>query len=83
MDLNVIILLKQIWIGIDYFLLNLFATFGSVLRLQITVGLQVNTGLKPAICRETFLADTMLRRPDPTKERVEPTNLSTIARLDI
>jgi len=83
MDLNVIILLKQIWIGIDYFLLNLFATFGSVLRLQITVGLQVNTGLKPATCRETFLADTMLRRPDPTKERVEPTILSTIARLDI
>jgi len=40
-------LLKQNWIGIDYFPLNFFAIFGSVLRLQITVifgsvlGLQV------------------------------------------
>jgi len=47
MDLDVIILLKQIWIGIDYFLLNFFATFGSILGLQIIVtfgsvlGLQV------------------------------------------
>jgi len=30
-------LLKQIWIGIDNFLLNFFATFDSVLGLQITV----------------------------------------------
>jgi len=37
--------LKQIWIGIDHFHLKFFATFGSVLGLQITVGLQVNTGL--------------------------------------
>jgi len=29
-------LLKQIWIGIDDFLLNFFATFGSVLGLQVT-----------------------------------------------
>jgi len=52
-------LLKQIWIGIDYFLLNFLATFGSVLglqitvtfgsvlRLQVAVGLQVNSGLQP------------------------------------
>jgi len=32
-------LLKQISIGIVYFLLNFFATFGSVLGLQLTVGL--------------------------------------------
>jgi len=30
-------LLKQNWIGIEYFLLNFFATFASVLQLQITV----------------------------------------------
>jgi len=35
-------LLEQIWIGIDYFLLNFVATFGSVLELQITAGPQVN-----------------------------------------
>jgi len=41
-------LFKQNWIAIDDFLLNFFATFASVLRLQITVtfgsvlGLQVN-----------------------------------------
>jgi len=33
-------LLEQIWIGIDYFLLNFIATFGSVLALQVTAGLQ-------------------------------------------
>ena len=84
-------LLKHIWIGIDYFLLNFFATFGSilgleiavtfgsVLGLQVTVGLQVNTGLQPPIRWEPFVADTMLRRPEPTQERVEPTMLSIIA----
>ena len=30
-------LLKEIWIGIDYFLLKFFGTFDSVLGLQITV----------------------------------------------
>jgi len=52
-------LFKQNWFGIDDFLLNFFATFvpvlglqitvtfGSVLALQVTVGLQVNTGLQP------------------------------------
>jgi len=30
-------LLNQIWIGIDDILLNFFATFDSVLELQITV----------------------------------------------
>jgi len=29
--------LEQIWIGIDYFLVNIFATFCSFLELQITV----------------------------------------------
>jgi len=43
-------LLKQVWIGIDYFLLNFFATFASVLGLQFTItlgsvsGLQVTAG---------------------------------------
>jgi len=32
-------LLNQIWIGIDYFLLNFIATFGSILGLQATIGL--------------------------------------------
>jgi len=40
-------LLEQIWIGIDYCLLNFIATFGSVLGLQITAGPQVNSGLQP------------------------------------
>jgi len=34
-------LIEQIWIGIDYFLLNFIATFGSVLGLQVTAGPQV------------------------------------------
>jgi len=78
-------LLKQNWLGIDYFLLKFFATFASVLRLQITVtlgsvlGLQVNSGLQPPTYWEPFVASTMLRRPKPTKERVELTILSTIA----
>jgi len=84
-------LLKQIWIGIDDFLLNFFATFASVLGLQITVtlasvlglqvtvGLQINTGLQPLTRWEPFVAGIMLRRPEPTKERVEPTILSIIA----
>ena len=71
------------WIGIDYFLLNFFATFASVLRLQITVtfgsvlGLQVNSGLQPSTRWEPFVASTMLRPPEPTNQRVEPTILST------
>jgi len=77
--------LKQGWIGIDYFLSNVFAIFASVLWLQITVsfgsvlGLQVNSVLQPPTRWESFVASTMLRRPEPTKERVEPTILSTIA----
>jgi len=50
-----------------------YITFDSVL------GLQVNTGLQPPTCWEPFVAGTMLRRPEPTKERVEPTILSIIA----
>jgi len=70
-------LLKQIWIGIDDFLLKFFATFGSAEGLQITVssgtglGLQVNSGLQPPTRWEPFVSGTMLRRPDPTKESVE------------
>jgi len=59
--------------------LNFFATFGSVFGLQATVVLQVNTGLQPTTCWEPFVAGTILCRPEPTKERVEPTNLSIIA----
>jgi len=82
---------EQIWILIGDFLLNFFATFnsvlglqttvtfGSVLGLQVTVGLQVNTGLKPPTRWEPFVAGTMLCRPEPTKERVDPTILSIIA----
>jgi len=33
--------LNQIWIGIGDILLNIFATFGSVLRLQVTVLIRV------------------------------------------
>jgi len=87
-------LLKQIWIGIDYFLLNFFATFGSILGLQITatlgsvlglkvtVGLQVNDGLQSTTRWESFVTGTMLRWPEPNKERVEPTVLSIIV-IDI
>jgi len=84
-------LLEQIWIGIDYFLLNFFATFasvfglqitvpfGSVLGLQVTVGLHVNTGLHPPTRWEPCVAGTMLGQSEPTKDRVEPTILSIIA----
>jgi len=69
-------LLKEIWIGRDDFLLNFFATFGSVL------GLQVNTGLQPPTRWEPFVAGKMLCPPQPTKETVELTIPSTIA-IDI
>ena len=84
-------LLKDIWIGIDYFLLNLFAifvsflglqitvTFGSVLGLQVTVGLQVYTGLQPPTRWVPSVAGTLLRHPEPTKERVKLTIFSLIA----
>ena len=78
-------LFKQNWFGIDDFLLNFFATFISVLGLQITVtfgsvlGLRGNTGLQPPTRWEPFVAGTMLCRPETTKERVEPTILSIIA----
>jgi len=69
-------LLEQIWIGINYFLLNFIANFGSVLGLQITAGQQVNSGLQPPTLWEPFVAGTMLRRPEPTNETVEPMILS-------
>jgi len=53
--------------------LQIIVTFGSVLRLQ------VNSGLQPPTRWEPFVAGTMLRRPEPTKEKVEPTILSLIA----
>jgi len=68
--------LEQIWIGMDYFLLNFIATFGSILGLQATAGPQVNSGLQPPTRWETFVAGTMLRRPEPTKETVKPMILS-------
>jgi len=47
-------LFKQNWIGIDYFLLNFFATFTSVLRLQITVTFGSVLGLQVIVdCRLT------------------------------
>ena len=72
-------MLEQIWIGIDDFLLNFIATFGSVLGLQVTAGPQVNSGLQPPTRWEPFVAGTMLRRPEPTKQKVEPIILSIIA----
>jgi len=72
-------LLQQIWIRIDYFLLNFIATFGSVLGLQVTAGLRVNSELQPPTRWEPFAAGTMLRRPEPTKETIEPMILSIIA----
>jgi len=72
-------LLQQISIGIDYFLLKFIANFGSVLGLQVTARPQVNGGLQPHTCSEPFVAGTMLRRPEPTKETVEPMILSIIA----
>ena len=84
-------LLKLIWIGIDFLLLKFFATFGSVSGLpitvtfgsvlgpQVTVELQVNSWLQSPTRWEPFVAGTMHRRPESTKERVEPTILSLIA----
>jgi len=79
MDSMLSFFLEQIWIGIDYFLLNIIATFGSVLGLQVTAGSQVNSGLQPQTRWEPFVAGTMLRCPEPTKETVEPMILSIIA----
>jgi len=59
--------------------LQITVTIGSVLGLQVTVGLQVNAGLQPPTRWEPFVAGSMLCRPEPTKERVEPTVLSIIA----
>jgi len=72
-------LLEQIWIGIDYFLFKFILTFGSLLGLQDTAGLQVNSGLQPPTRREPFVAGTMLGIPEPTKETVEPMILSIMA----
>jgi len=72
-------LLNKIWIGIHYFFLNFFATLDLVLGLPVTVRLQVNSGLQPPTRWEPFVAGTMLRRPEPTKETVEPTILSILA----
>jgi len=68
----------QIWTGIDDFLLNFIGIFGSVLGLQVTAGPQLNSGLQPPICWGPFVAGTLLRRPEPTKETVKPTTLSII-----
>jgi len=38
--------------------------------------LQVDSGLQPPTRWDLFVAGTMLRRPEPTKERVEPTILN-------
>jgi len=73
------LLLEQIWIGIDYFFMNFIVTFGSVLGLQVTAGPQVNSGLQPPTRWEPFVAGTLLRHPEPTKETVEPMTLSIIA----
>jgi len=48
--------------------LKFFATFDSVLGLQVSVGLQVNSGLQPPTRWEPFVAGTMLRRPEPPKK---------------
>jgi len=48
------LLFKQNWIGIDYFLLNFFATFALVLRLKITVTFGLVFGLQVAVdCKLT------------------------------
>jgi len=68
-----------------FFSLELLRNFWSVLGQQISVifgsvlGLQVNTGLQPLTRGRPFVAGTILRRPEPTKERVEPTILSIMA----
>jgi len=59
--------------------LNFIATFGSVLGLQVTAGPQVNSGLQPPTPWEPFVAGTVLRHPEPTKETVEPLIHSIIA----
>ena len=47
--------------------------------LQVTVALQVITGLQSPTPWEPFVAATILPSPEHTKERVEPTILSTTA----
>jgi len=42
-------LFKQIWIGIDYFLLKFFTIFGSVLDVQITVTFSSVLGLQVTV----------------------------------
>jgi len=53
--------------------LQVTVTFGSVLDLQ------VNGGLLPPTRWEPFVTGTLLRRPELTKERVEPPILNIIA----
>ena len=65
--------------SLNRFGLQITVIVGSVLGLQVTVWLQVNIGLQPPTRWEPFVAGTMLRRPKPTKEGVEPTILSKIA----
>ena len=59
--------------------LQITVTFGSVLGLQVIVGLQVNTELQLPTRWEPFVAGKMLSRSELTKEIVEPTILSIIA----
>jgi len=49
------------------------------LGLQVTAGSQVNSGLKPPTRWEPFVAGTMLRSYELTKERVELMILSITA----
>ena len=71
-------LLERIWIGTDYFRLNFIATFGSILGLQVTARPQAHSRLQPPTRWGPFVAGTMLRRPEPTKEAVEPMILRII-----
>jgi len=84
-------LLEYIWIGIDEFLLNFSAafgsvlgllvavTFGSVLGLQVTVELHVNSRLQPPTHWEPFVASTMLRCLEQPKKESNRRSSSIIA----
>ena len=47
--------------------------------VQVTAGPHVNSGLQPPTRWEPFVAGTMLRRSEPTKETFEPMILCIIA----
>ena len=90
LDLNVATFQYSDGFGCYHFCLNRFglglifsfefiATFGSVLGLQVTAGPQDYSGLQPPTRWEPFVAGTMLCRPEPTKETVEPMILGITA----